>query len=76
MSNYRQSGTGSPYTGPGSSKTLTSERIAADIAAFNKAGGSIEVLGNTPFHRKSDEAKAPVPATHVSTSAAQASDEK
>ena len=47
MSNPRQSGT------HGSSpKTLTSERIAADIAAFNKAGGRIEVLGNTPFHHK------------------------
>ncbi len=27
--------------------TLTSERIAADLAAFRKAGGKIEVLGNT-----------------------------
>lgn len=26
---------------------LTSERIAADLAAFRKAGGKIEVLGNT-----------------------------
>jgi hypothetical protein len=36
---------------------LTSERIAADIAAFNKAGGRIEVLGNTPFQRKPDTAE-------------------
>nr|WP_325048462.1 hypothetical protein [Dyella psychrodurans] len=35
-----------------SDKALTSERIASDIAAFNKAGGRIEVLGNTPFLRK------------------------
>ena len=26
---------------------LTSERIAADLAAFRKSGGKIEVLGNT-----------------------------
>jgi hypothetical protein len=51
MSNPRQSTHGS------SPKTLTSERIAADIAAFNKAGGRIEVLGNTPFQRKTDAAE-------------------
>lgn len=28
---------------------LSSEAIAADIAAFRKDGGRIEVLGNTPF---------------------------
>jgi hypothetical protein len=50
---------GSPYTGSTSPKALTSERIAADIAAFNQAGGHIEVLGNTPFHRKSPETEAP-----------------
>lgn len=27
--------------------TMTSERIAADLAAFRKDGGKIEVLGNT-----------------------------
>lgn len=27
--------------------SLTSERIAADLAAFRKSGGKIEVLGNT-----------------------------
>lgn len=27
--------------------SLTSERIAADLAAFRKDGGKIEVLGNT-----------------------------
>lgn len=27
--------------------SVTSERIAADLAAFDKAGGRIEVLGNT-----------------------------
>ena len=30
------------------SSTLTRERIAHDLAAFRKAGGTIEVLGNTP----------------------------
>jgi hypothetical protein len=58
MPNYRQSGTSSPYTGHAPTKTtLTSERIAADIAAFNQAGGRIEVLGNTPFHHRSKEAE-------------------
>jgi hypothetical protein len=52
MSNPRQ-----PGTQGSSPKTLTSERIAADIAAFNKAGGRIEVLGNTPFQRKPDAAE-------------------
>lgn len=28
---------------------LTSQRIAADLAAFKKRGGRIEVLGNTPL---------------------------
>lgn len=32
---------------------LTSEAIASDLAAFKKAGGRIEVLGNTPFRTTS-----------------------
>lgn len=28
---------------------MTSQRIAADLAAFKKSGGRIEVLGNTPL---------------------------
>ena len=48
--------TSSPYTGHASAKpALTSERIAADIASFNEAGGRIEVLGNTPFRSKEAE---------------------
>lgn len=31
-----------------SSSVLTSERISRDLDAFHKAGGRIEVLGNTP----------------------------
>ncbi len=31
-----------------SSTVLTSERIDRDLEAFRKAGGRIEVLGNTP----------------------------
>ncbi|KIP80574.1 hypothetical protein H9654_17480 [Stenotrophomonas sp. Sa5BUN4] len=31
----------------GSSSTPSSNSIAADLAAFRKAGGKIEVLGNT-----------------------------
>jgi hypothetical protein len=42
--------------GPGKSKSLsrsmTSETIADDIAAFKKYGGRIEVLGNTPFRTR------------------------
>lgn len=30
---------------------LSHDRIAADIAAFRKAGGKVEVLGNTPIQR-------------------------
>lgn len=63
MANHRQPGTSSPYTGHASSKSsLTSERIAADIAAFNKSGGRIEVLGNTPFHHRPKEADKPAKA--------------
>lgn len=32
-----------------STSHLTSQRIAADLAAFKKSGGRIEVLGNTPL---------------------------
>ncbi|WP_235974272.1 hypothetical protein [Luteimonas deserti] len=32
--------------------TLSHDRIAADIAAFRKAGGKVEVLGNTPIQRR------------------------
>ena len=31
-----------------SAGVITSERISQDLAAFRKAGGRIEVLGNTP----------------------------
>ncbi|HUG98993.1 MAG TPA: hypothetical protein VMQ83_07435 [Gammaproteobacteria bacterium] len=31
---------------------LTHESVAADIAAFRKAGGEIEVLGHTQFRRE------------------------
>ncbi len=37
---------------------LSHERIAADLAAFRKAGGKIEVLGNTNTLKKIAEAKA------------------
>lgn len=73
MANYRQPST--PYTGSASPKTLTSERIAADIAAFNRAGGHIEVLGNTPFH-KPQEAKAPADAKGASKDADASSGKK
>lgn len=34
--------------------SVTSERIAADLAAFRKSGGRIEVLGNTRSLTKID----------------------
>ncbi len=43
----RRSGSGSAAAT--SAAHLTSQRIAADVAAFKKAGGRIEVLGNTPL---------------------------
>ncbi len=36
--------------GKNSSRSMTSDTIADDIAAFKKRGGRIEVLGNTPLH--------------------------
>lgn len=38
-----------PALVPPNVKALESEQIAADIAAFKKKGGKIEVLGNTPL---------------------------
>jgi hypothetical protein len=51
------------------SQSLTHQRITADIAAFRKGGGRIEVLGNTPlrskpattFHSDASRRKAPSP---------------
>lgn len=34
------------------STEITHERIVHDIAAFQKAGGKIEKLGNTPVFKK------------------------
>ena len=36
----------------GDNKPLSHERIAEDLAAFRKAGGRIEVLGNTQVLKK------------------------
>ena len=41
-----------PGQGKSLSRSMTSETIADDIAAFKKRGGRIEVLGNTPFHAR------------------------
>ena len=56
---------------------LSHERIAADIAAFRKAGGKVEVLGNTPILRsvpfgKATTATAPVAAKAAAAPAATA----
>lgn len=37
---------------PAQHRNLSRERIAEDMAAFNSAGGQVEVLGNTPFRTK------------------------
>lgn len=48
-----------PASGRGSAKTsaMTSETIASDLKRFEKAGGKIEKLGNTPAlkHIKPEE---------------------
>ncbi|MGX9720386.1 hypothetical protein [Stenotrophomonas acidaminiphila] len=49
--------TGSAFAGPPQHGPLTGERIAADLAAFGKAGGKIEVLGNTPLRGRTAAAK-------------------
>jgi len=62
MSTYRPSGSDgystSPFGKPAADKALTHERIAADMEAFSKAGGHVEVLGVTPLRRKTDKAAA------------------
>jgi hypothetical protein len=35
--------------GKGQTLEITSQRIATDLAAFRKQGGTIELLGNTPL---------------------------
>jgi len=45
------------FTGPHPHGPLTGERIAADLVAFGKAGGKIEVLGNTPLRGKTQAVK-------------------
>ncbi|MBE1159645.1 hypothetical protein [Dyella acidiphila] len=77
MSSHRQSTAGGTYTGSGSSRLLlTSERIASDIDAFNKAGGHIEVLGNTPIVRRSKEAVTAADAKSSKTTLKQTADGK
>ena len=47
---------------PAESRTVTSEDIAAHLAAFAAAGGKVEVLGVTRVLKHLDEAiAAPVP---------------
>ena len=40
-----------PAKGQDVGRNVTSDTIAADIQAFRKQGGRIEVLGNTPLNR-------------------------
>lgn len=61
----------SPFRGKGadSSKDLTSERIAAHLAAFEASGGAVEVLGVTRVLKKLDDATAAVDAAVVARTA-------
>lgn len=52
--------------------TLSHDRIAADIAAFRKAGGKVEVLGNTPLQRKAGPATGAAAAARPAAAAATA----
>lgn len=56
MSNVKPRGTVTTYTATTLSqsydKSITRERIAADMAAFDEAGGQVEKLGVTPLRRK------------------------
>ncbi len=68
MSSIRKSSIATPKrTGPAFASPpqhhgpLTGERIAEDLIAFGKAGGKIEILGNTPLRGKAQTAK-PTPA--------------
>lgn len=40
-----------PAKGQDAGRNVNSDTIAADIQAFRKQGGRIEVLGNTPLNR-------------------------
>lgn len=46
--------TTSSFAPQGQQRNLTRERIAEDMKAFDKAGGKIEVLGNTPLRGRLD----------------------
>lgn len=63
MSTTRQRGYGpmpqSPNAPVTHEKDISRERLAADMAAFDKAGGQIEVLGTTPLRRKPPKAETP-----------------
>ncbi len=58
-----------------STGVLTRERIAHDLEAFRKAGGRIEVLGNTPVLTKVEtpEVAPPAKAAAAKTAAAKTS---
>ncbi|SBV36022.1 conserved hypothetical protein [uncultured Stenotrophomonas sp.] len=58
--------TSSTFTSGAQQGHLTRERIAKDMAAFDKAGGKIEVLGNTPLRGKDGVLK-PATAAPVAT---------
>lgn len=58
------------YSPPAKDKGITRVRLEADMEAFDKAGGKVELLGVTPLRRKPK--KEVVPATKGSTKASDA----
>ncbi|MGY0504515.1 hypothetical protein [Luteimonas sp. e5] len=66
-----------PRRGRTPAASLDSETIAADIAAFKKRGGRIDVLGNTPlrpnispYRSRASEARAAAAAKKTASKAA------
>lgn len=56
---------------PESGRNVTSERIAEDLKAFQRAGGHVEVLGDTRVLTKIDDG-GPAPAAPARETAARA----
>lgn len=52
--------------------TLTSERIAADLAAFRKGGGKIEVLGTTTSFKNTSPMRSASSSARTKTAAKKA----
>lgn len=47
------------YARPADEKSITRKRLEADMDAFDRAGGKVELLGVTPLRRKEKKAAPP-----------------